>query len=543
MNGVYFEPPAPGPASAPNRADVALFAGFVHRRPGKLPTDVRDWLVERGWAPTLLPRRPGGTPEPAPPYARPHLHIERLYQLPIPVESWEAFARMFAWERRSLDVHGTKGMGYLAAAVRSFFAQGGRKCYVVRCGRPWRLSSDRAVRMARMDDLVPGYADGVPLSPSAPETWRGIAHVYGLPDVSYLCMPDLADLARPDPRAPEPFSPPLPPREGWVECGPDPEPPGPDQAGRTFKAPRADEAGFEAWARAVRLAARMVAETSREVQVIAGIPLPRPEVVAGVSGRRVAAQDDLLQFLLAARYTDAGLQEPGFGIASAFVQLAYPWVRTAGAAMLPEGLEPPEGVLAGILARNALMRGSYRSAAGLEVGDVWDVHPGLSRDQLHRRQPYGQDPAETRSLLERVSVIGPTQAGLRLLSDVTSAEDESYRPASVNRLLNALIRAARRQGEDSVFEPNGERLWARLQGRLEDLMLDLLRDGALRGSNPSDAFQVRCDRTTMSQNDLDNGRVVATLIFQPSAPVERISVVLAGQAGGELNLVAGREAV
>lgn len=542
MNGVVFDPPDPGPGSAPNRADVALFAGFVHRRPGPLPADVRDWLVERGWARTLKPRRPGAAPEPAPPYARPWYQVNNLYQLPVPVESWDAFARLYAWERRQLDDHGTRGIGYLAAAVRSFFAQGGRRCYVVRCGRPWRFTSDRGVRMGRMEALVPGYVDGFLASPSAPETWKGIAHLYGLPDVSFLCMPDLADMARPDPQAPVPLDIPVPPREGFVECGPEPDAPPADDAQRVFRAPRADAAGFEAWARAVRIAARMVAETSREVQVVAGIPIPRADVVAEMGVRRVAAQDDLLQYLLARRYGDTGLQDPGFGIATAFVQLAYPWVRTAASGMLPEGLEPPEGTVAGILARNALSRGSYRSAAGLDVGDVWDVHPILGRDQLHRAQPYGDDPGESRSLQERVSVIGPTEGGLRLLSDVTASEDESYRPANVNRLLNALVRAARRQGEDSVFEPNGERLWARLRGRLEDLMLDLLRDGALRGSTPADAFQVRCDRTTMSQNDLDNGRVVASIIFQPSAPVERIRVVLAGQAGGELGLVSAREA-
>ena len=60
-----------------------------------------------------------------------------LLDVPVPLESWDAFTRLFCPEMRRLDAEGARGMGYLAAAVRSFFEQGGRRCYVVRVGRPW----------------------------------------------------------------------------------------------------------------------------------------------------------------------------------------------------------------------------------------------------------------------------------------------------------------------------------------------------------------------------------------------------------------------
>jgi phage tail sheath protein FI len=103
------------------------------------------------------------------------------------------------------------------------------------------------------------------------------------------------------------------------------------------------------------------------------------------------------------------------------------------------------------------------------------------------------------------------------------------------------VRAARRLGEGLVFEPSGERLWALLRQDLEDLLLGLLHAGALRGRTPAEAFQVRCGRSTMTQNDIDAGRVIAEVEFDATAPIDRITVVLALNEGGQVSLVSGGE--
>jgi phage tail sheath protein FI len=221
------------------------------------------------------------------------------------------------------------------------------------------------------------------------------------------------------------------------------------------------------------------------------------------------------------------------GLASAFVQLVYPWVRTPGSLRLPGQLESPEGVLIGLLARNALTRGSFRSAAGLPLADVNGLEPTLTRAQLFT--PHGQPRPNT--LLERVSLLGPTPAGLRLLSDVTTSLSDSYRPASVNRLVTAIVRAARSLGEAVSFEPAAESLWNRLKSDLDALLLGLWQAGALAGASPGQAFSVRCDRTTTRQADLDNGRVIAEVQFSAAVPIEQIHVVLALSQGGQVSLV------
>jgi phage tail sheath protein FI len=140
-------------------------------------------------------------------------------------------------------------------------------------------------------------------------------------------------------------------------------------------------------------------------------------------------------------------------------------------------------------------------------------------------------------LLERVSLLGPTPAGLRLLSDVTTSLSDSYRPASVNRLVTAIVRAARSLGEAVSFEPASESLWNRLKSDLDALLLGLWQVGALAGASPGQAFSVRCDRTTTRQADLDNGRVIAEVQFTAAMPIEQIHVVLALSQGGQVSLV------
>ena len=542
--GLHFQDEAPVVGSAPNRADIALFVGFVARRPAPapppavrawldangnqagqpLPAAVRDWLRGRG-VPAWL-REQGWM---AALHGRPANDLAELAQVPVPIDTWETFDRLFAWEQRPIDGGGRWATSYLGAAVRSFFAQGGRLCYVVRAGDPWPLTEARATRLARLAELIPGYPLAVAATPLERSSWRGVAHLFGLPDVSFVCLPDLADAVG---VAVEPL--PLPPPTGpgeevFVECSAaEPAPPA-DRAGRRLRAPRCDEAGYADWARAVSLVGDLLARQQREVQLVAAVPIP----LAGTPAER-----DLLGGLAGAGDGPLARSLGDNGLASAFVQLAYPWARTPGSANLPEGLESPDAVLVGLLARSALTRGAFRSAGGQPLGDVIEVAPALSRAAMLALPADAARPGRPHPLLERVSLLGPTPGGLALLSDVTTSLSESYRPAAVNRLVAALVRAARRLGEDLVFEAAGERLWARLRESLTTLLTGLLRAGALRGATPQAAFLVRCDRSTMTQNDLDNGRVIAVVQFQAALPIDTITVALALDEGGQVSLVA-----
>ena len=71
-----------------------------------------------------------------------------------------------------------------------------------------------------------------------------------------------------------------------------------------------------------------------------------------------------------------------------------------------------------------------------------------------------------------------------------------------------------------MFEPNGEGLWANVRRTIEDFLLNEWQNGALLGDKPDKAYFVKCDRTTMTQNDLDNGRLVCLIGVAALKPAE-----------------------
>ena len=71
-----------------------------------------------------------------------------------------------------------------------------------------------------------------------------------------------------------------------------------------------------------------------------------------------------------------------------------------------------------------------------------------------------------------------------------------------------------------VFEPNNEVLWLKLVVAIAEFLLKQWRGGALMGNKPEEAFFVRCDRTTMTQDDIDNGRLIVYVGLAPIKPAE-----------------------
>ena len=463
MPALRFTSQSPPIAVNPNRSDVACFVGFVTSRDA-------DEL-----------------------------------SLPVPLDSWSDFQQIFSADRPITANTTTPATSYLSAAVRSFFAQGGRRCYVIRVGDPWPIETTRSERLSFLDRLIPGFSQSTINSiPGDRTTWSSLGHLFGLEDVSFLCLPDLCDIVAADP---EPLSvPTLLQRapERFTACSA-PQAAAPnDQLLKTLAAPRSNDEGFLLWSQALRIIASFLERHTaglvlRPIQLVAAIPLPLAQSPASAN---------LMPYL-----TSSDLD-------SRAVQLTYPWVRTVSRSGLPEELENPAGVLTGLLARNALSQGTYRSAAGLPMAETIEPVPTLPQQQLYQPNQQGK------TLLERVSVLGPTPKGIQLLSDVTTSLDESVRPASVHRLIGVIIRAARQLGQAHLFEPSGPHLWSQLAESLRGLMTQLYFAGALRGATADIAFDVNCDRTTMTQNDIDNGRLIARIAFTPALPIERITVML-----------------
>jgi hypothetical protein len=265
--------------------------------------------------------------------------------------------------------------------------------------------------------------------------------------------------------------------------------------------------------------------------LVAAFPLPQNSSVAAASEHSTASLIQDIRDVVAAQMPEVGGLDAG--ISTAFLQLAYPWLKTTGSHVLLEGLEPPDGALTGILARNALTRGTFTNATKVAPSEIFDVSPVLpAQETTVSATPLTWGDNSPKPLIERLSLFGFTPTGLALLSDVTAYAGESYRSGRIHRLVAVILRAARRLGEEVVFQSNGPLLWGRVRTFLGQLMIRLWQLDALNGATIADAFSVRCDRSTMTQNDLDNGRLVAEVSFNAAATIEVIRVTLALETSG-----------
>ena len=504
MNGVLFEEARPVAEVSPNRADIVCFIGFVNRRASTLPPLIKDWLQDNGW-------RPPGTPV---------ADDDALLQTPVPLENFESFDLIFEWEKRANTGFAT----WLGAAVRSFFVQGGARCFVVRAGdaRDLDLPRDTLEPRRRLRNLVPGYNGGQKSSPAHREKWRGIEVLHGLEEAAFVCLPDLPEVVADATLGPVGLSPLPPSPEEFAECSTIIAPPA-DKIRRRSRSPACTEAGYRHWFNAANAAAAFLKENRRDAELILAVPLPAEGTLPQGDLLRVLHQPHLPG--LATKMVDS-LD----GIATAFLQLVYPWLATDGANFLPGELEPPDGAFAGAAARTVASLGAHRSLGRQPLHRIGRFFPPLaSRDQL-LVTPKGADPA----LIHRVSLLGETPTGPRVLSDVTTSLDSAHRPASVGRLTAAILRTARRLGDEVVFDASGPELWRKIETRLDNLLSQFFRAGALLGETAEEAFSVVCDETTTTQNDLDNGRVIALVKFAPAQPVGVITVVLSLRDGARL---------
>ncbi|MDM0011735.1 phage tail protein [Variovorax sp. J22P168] len=533
---LLFETAAPPLAADLRRADVACFVGHVARRSAvPLPDAVRAQLREGGWIDGIR--------------ARPSAEVESLLNLPVVIDSWARFDALFAWEARPLradpadtDTGIAVCATYLGAAVRSFFARGGRRAVVVRVGDPWpyieTLADPAAARRERLRRMVPDFADRSNAArlfvPTEPSTWQGIHHLYGLRDVSLVLLPDLADACCVTEAAPRTELPPPAVPTGFVECSANDAPPD-DSTLRRVPAPRLDSDGYLAWQLALVAVRAFLARHQREVMLLAALPLPQPDTQRVSGDGQVHAQAAMLAYL-----QRIGIVPPSpipsdqdAGAASAFVQLAWPWLRTHAAADLPEWLESPDGVLAGLVAAGATARGSFRSVAGdfsvPRLRDVADAEP---------RPSWGLgDDSPDAQLARHVCLFAQQPDGWALQSDVTLSSHEGWRFGGSSRLMGTLLRSARAAGDSLVFDLNGPATWAGLRRAIERLLTGFWNEGAFAGATLADAFAVRCDRSTMTQADLDAGRLVVEITVRPAASIERITVVL------DLNNASGAQAL
>ena len=201
---------------------------------------------------------------------------------------------------------------------------------------------------------------------------------------------------------------------------------------------------------------------------------------------------------------------------SSYAALYYPWLsvgdprQDADSVLAPMLIHvPPSGAMAGILARSDSERGVHKAPANLVVRGITELAATLSSDEQAVLNPEGVN------VLRHVEGRGDLVWGARTISS-----DPEWKYVNVRRLVIFLERSITRSTQWAVFEPNDERLWVTMRGVVANFLTSIWRSGALLGTKPEEAFFVRCDRTTMTQNDLDSGRLVCEVGIAPVRPAE-----------------------
>ena len=194
---------------------------------------------------------------------------------------------------------------------------------------------------------------------------------------------------------------------------------------------------------------------------------------------------------------------------SNYAAFYYPWIRILDPVTGLVNFIPPSGVVAGIYARNDIDRAVYKAPANEVVNLSIGFERMLSKSQQEVLNPEGIN------CFRYFPGRGYRLWGARMMTS-----DSEWKYVNLRRYFAFLEHSIDRGTQWAVFEPNGERLWASVRGTIDDFLLDQWQTGALLGDKPEKAYFVRCDRSTMTQNDLDNGRLVCQIGVAPLRPAE-----------------------
>ena len=203
-------------------------------------------------------------------------------------------------------------------------------------------------------------------------------------------------------------------------------------------------------------------------------------------------------------------------IDSTYAALYYPWVIISnplarpGRESIPREINlPPSGFVCGVYARNDVQRGVHKAPANEVVRSALRFESDVNFAEQQVLNPLGVN------CLRFFSGRGYRVWGAR-----TASSDPEWKYVNVRRYFIYLEASIDRSTQWAVFESNGERLWANIRETITGFLYNEWISGALLGSSPQEAFFVRCDRSTMTQADLDNGRLICLIGVAALKPAE-----------------------
>ena len=183
---------------------------------------------------------------------------------------------------------------------------------------------------------------------------------------------------------------------------------------------------------------------------------------------------------------------------------------------------PPVGHVAGIFVQTDTTRGVHKAPANVVVQGAIALEFAVTTEDQDLLNPRG---------VNVIRDFRSSNRGIRLWGARTMSSDPEWKYISVRRLAIYLEESIDKGTQWAVFEPNVPPLWDSIRESIENFLTMVWRDGALQGAKPEQAFFVRCDRATMTQADIDNGRLICEIGIAPVKPAEFVIIRIRHQTG------------
>lgn len=208
---------------------------------------------------------------------------------------------------------------------------------------------------------------------------------------------------------------------------------------------------------------------------------------------------------------------------SHYAAFYHPWIQIFDPLSKKNIIAPPSGSMVGIYARTDNTYGVHKAPANEVVRACTGLASTYNTAEQDLLNPRGIN--LIRSFPGR---------GIRVWGARTATSNATWKYINVRRLFIYLEESIRANTNWVVFEPNTEALWGRVKRTIEMFLASTWRSGALAGSSPSEAFFVEIGRSTMTQDDIDNGRLICVIGVAPVKPAEFV-IFKIGQYTSESN--------
>ena len=192
-----------------------------------------------------------------------------------------------------------------------------------------------------------------------------------------------------------------------------------------------------------------------------------------------------------------------------YAAMYHPWLEMFDAGAKRPAFFPPSGAMAGIYARTDNERGVHKAPANEIVRGCTGLSCNYNEGEQDILNPKGVN-----------LVRAFTGRGIRVWGARTMSSNGLWKYVNVRRLYIYIEESIKANTNWVVFEPNSEVLWGRVTRTIEMFLATCWRSGALAGSTPSEAYFVECGPTTMTQDDIDNGRLICNIGIAAVKPAE-----------------------